>query len=60
MEALTAHVQALAGTADDAGRQEIMDTLRDLQYSLEAPYDTMQRLSCLVSTWHNVCLTHFI
>ena len=60
MEAFTAHVQTLARAADDAGRQEIMDTLRNLQYSLETPYDTLQRLSCLVSTWHNVCLIHFI
>ena len=60
MEALIAHVQALAGIADDAGRREIMDTLRNLQYSLETPYDTLQRLSCLVSTWHDLRLAHSI
>ena len=49
MEAFTAQAQTLATTADETGRKKILDTLRDVQYSLETPYDTLQRLAGLVS-----------
>ena len=64
MEAFIAQAQALASTVDDAGRQKILDTLRDTQYSIEKPYDTLQRLSCLVSTFpqghqlEKTCMVH--
>lgn len=48
MEAFIAQAKTLAGTADEAGRKKILDVLRDVQYSLETPYDTLQRLSCVV------------
>lgn len=48
MEAFIAQAKSLASTADEAGRKKILDVLRDVQYSLETPYDTLQRLSCLV------------
>ena len=49
MEAFIAQAKNLAKAADEAGRKQILDTLRDVQYSIETPYDTLQRLSCLVS-----------
>ena len=48
MEAFIAQAKSLASTADEAGRKKILDVLRDVQYSLETPYNTLQRLSCVV------------
>jgi demethylsterigmatocystin 6-O-methyltransferase len=45
---LAAQVKADAATADEAGRKKLMNSLRDLQYSLEKPEDTMQRVIHLV------------
>jgi demethylsterigmatocystin 6-O-methyltransferase len=50
MEAVLAQAKGLVNTVDDSKRTKIIDTLRDLQYSLESPYDTWQRFSGLVST----------
>lgn len=47
MEAFIAQAQTLATTADENGRKKILDTLRDAQYSLETPFDTLQRLAGL-------------
>lgn len=44
MDAIISQVQALAKTADEAGRKKLMDGLRDLSYSLETPQDTAQRV----------------
>ncbi|KAF1950753.1 o-methyltransferas-like protein [Byssothecium circinans] len=44
LESVTAEVQKVVGTADEALRQRTMNKLRDLQYSLETPEHTMQRL----------------
>ena len=30
--------------ADEAGRRQLLDALRDLQYSVEPPEETMQRI----------------
>ena len=49
MDALLAQVKSLAGSADDAGRAKIQDALREAQYSLETPWDTMLRIFGLVS-----------
>ena len=49
MEALITQTQNLAIGADETGRKKLLDTLRDLQYSLETPYDTLQRITGLVS-----------
>jgi demethylsterigmatocystin 6-O-methyltransferase len=45
MDAIISQVQALAKTADEAGRKKLVDDgLRDLSYSLETPQDTAQRV----------------
>jgi demethylsterigmatocystin 6-O-methyltransferase len=46
---LAAEIQQSAAAADEAGRKEILNALRDLQYSIEKPEDTMQRVIHLVS-----------
>ena len=51
LEAFAAQARTLASTADDTGRRKMLDLLRDLQYSLESPYDTLQRFSGLVSAF---------
>ena len=50
MEAFVAQAQSLASTSDETDRKKILDTLRHVQYSLETPYDTLQRLAGLVGT----------
>lgn len=49
MDAIVAQIQNLAKAADEAGRKKVIDTLRDLQYAIETPYDTLQRFAGLVS-----------
>jgi hypothetical protein len=49
MEAILEQAKGLVNTVDNSSRKKIIDTLRDLQYSLESPYDTWQRFSGLVS-----------
>lgn len=49
MEAVVDQVKGLAGSADEAGRSEILDQLRELAYSLESPDETMNRIMFLVS-----------
>ena len=44
MDAITAQVQALAKTVDEAGRKKLIDSLRNLSYSLETTQDTSHRL----------------
>ncbi|CAG8961995.1 hypothetical protein HYFRA_00014103 [Hymenoscyphus fraxineus] len=47
MEALNSikdTIKDVANSADEAGRKAILDSLRDLQYSIEKPEDTMQRV----------------
>ena len=53
MEALnsfTAQIKSAAATANEAERKRILDSLRELQYSIEKPEDTMQRVIHLVSS----------
>ena len=45
---LITKIQQEAASASYVGRKKILDTLRDLQYSIEAPEDTMQRVMHLV------------
>lgn len=49
MDAITAQIQNLAANADEAARKKLLDTLRNLQYSIETPHDTLQRFAGLVS-----------
>lgn len=48
MDALLSAVRTAAATADEAARKKLLDGLRDLQYSIEKPEDTMQRVIHLV------------
>ena len=48
MKACVTRAQSLATTSDETGRKKILDTLCDVQYSLETPYDTLQRLAGFV------------
>ena len=50
MDSFILQARSLANTTNEADRRQVLDTLRDVQYSLESPYDTLQRLSCVVST----------
>ncbi|KAK9583565.1 hypothetical protein V6Z96_007812 [Aspergillus fumigatus] len=44
MESLIAKIQQEAASASYVGRKKLLDTLRDLQYSIETPEDAMQRV----------------
>jgi demethylsterigmatocystin 6-O-methyltransferase len=48
MDSIVEQVQKLAATADEAGRKKLLDSLRDLSYAIETPYDTLQRFAGLV------------
>lgn len=48
MDAFVGQAKALVKTADEAGRKQLLDTLRDLFYSLESPQDSAQRIMYLV------------
>ena len=49
MDDFLAPAEAVASTADDTDWKKLLDTLCDVQYSLETPYNTLQRHSRLVS-----------
>ncbi|KAB8270004.1 S-adenosyl-L-methionine-dependent methyltransferase [Aspergillus minisclerotigenes] len=44
MESLIAKIQQKAASANYVERKKLLDTLRDLQYSIETPEDAMQRV----------------
>ena len=48
MDALLDQIKAQAAMTDDTGRESIQNKLRDLQYSIEAPEDTMRRIMFMV------------
>ena len=50
MHALFDQIRAHAKDADEAGRKEILDGLRNLTYSLETPQDSIQRIIFYVSS----------
>jgi hypothetical protein len=49
MDAIVTQIQNLAKAADEAGRKKVLDALRDLQHTIETPYDVLQRFAGLVS-----------
>lgn len=49
LKATEAEVKELVGTSDEALRRRTIDKLRELQYALEPPEETMQRLIYTVS-----------
>ena len=48
MESLITKIQQEAASATYVKRKKLLDTLRDLQYSIEIPEDTLQRVMHLV------------
>ena len=48
MDALLDQIKAQAAMTDETGRESIQNKLRDLQYSIEAPEDTMRRIMFMV------------
>lgn len=50
MDVIVAQVRTLAEGADEAGRNDILNTLRDLQFDLEKPMDTFLNLYNSVHT----------
>ncbi|OBT64987.1 hypothetical protein VE03_05648 [Pseudogymnoascus sp. 23342-1-I1] len=44
MDSIISQIQTLANNADEAGRNDILRTLRDLQYQLETPKDLFLKL----------------
>ncbi|KAI9655761.1 MAG: hypothetical protein M1821_005196 [Bathelium mastoideum] len=44
MDSLFAQVKSLAENADEAGRKKLLDGLRGLQYAIETPQDSIQRI----------------
>lgn len=54
MDSVIDQVRKLAATADEAGRKNLLDSLRDLSYAIETPYDTLQRFAGLVSQLQQV------
>jgi hypothetical protein len=49
MDEAISHIRKVADATDEAGRARIQNALRELQFSLETPYETMVRLSVDVS-----------
>ncbi|PMD49097.1 S-adenosyl-L-methionine-dependent methyltransferase [Hyaloscypha variabilis F] len=47
MDAIATQIQNLAKAADEAGRKKVLDALRDLQHTIETPYDVLQRFAGL-------------
>lgn len=50
MDSIVSQVQTLADRADEAGRNDILRTLRDLQHQLETPKDLFLKLYNSVSS----------
>jgi len=48
MDTIITQVQSLAASANEAGRKKLIDSLRNLQYSIETPNDTLRRFGGLV------------
>lgn len=49
MDEAISHIKNVADATDEVGRTKIQNALRELQFSLETPYETMVRLSVDVS-----------
>lgn len=55
MDSIISQVKALAASADDVDRKNIIVALRDLSHSLESSDDTMQRIMFYVSLKMHFC-----
>jgi hypothetical protein len=58
MDAIATQIQNLAKAADEAGRKKVLDALRDLQHTIETPYDVLQRFAGLVSELISINMTY--
>ena len=52
MEPIIAQIHALAKTADEAGRLNIIKILRQVQFELQGPKDSLMELAGSVSVNH--------
>lgn len=50
MDSIVSQIQTLADNADEVGRNDILRTLRDLQYQLETPKDLFLKIYNSVSS----------
>lgn len=48
MDSIFKQINILASTADDVGRKKLQLALRDAQFALEDPYDTLMRIAGMV------------
>ena len=48
MEGVLTQINRLASTADEVGRKKLQLALRDAQFALETPYDTVMQIAGLV------------
>ena len=59
MDTFISLAKTLAKDADEAGRKKVLDTLRDVAYSIESPEDTIQRIMFYVrSSCASRCQDH--
>jgi hypothetical protein len=60
MESIIQQVRKLAETADEAGRQELLLTLRNVAHSIEKPRDTVARKIFPVRINRSISLPHIM
>jgi len=48
MDTIITQVKNLAASANEAGRKQLIDSLRNIQYAIETPNDTLRRFGGLV------------
>jgi len=51
MNEFPAKAREEANSADENGRKQLLDSLRNLSYEIETPQDTMQRIMFMVCIW---------
>jgi hypothetical protein len=49
LETMVSQIENLAASVDDSARRSLRNTLRDLQYKLEGPNNTINRFGYYVS-----------
>jgi demethylsterigmatocystin 6-O-methyltransferase len=52
MDPIIAQIQALAKTADEAGQLNIIKMLRQVQFELQSPKDSLMEIAGSVSAGH--------
>lgn len=59
MDTFISLAKTLAKDTDEAGRKKVLDTLRDLAYSIESPEDTIQRIMFYVRSCVRATIGHY-